>query len=859
MSIDEELRFHIDMQIEANLRAGMSPAEARRVALLEFGGVEQIKEECRDQRRWAWLEDLALDVRYGARMLRASPGFTAFALITIALCLGANAAIFSLIDGVLFKASGFRDPERIVFLWESAIKVNAESGVASGTFVQWRAESKSFEVMAAERSGTVLTYTGGGVPHVFATTKVSASYFDVFGTQAALGRTFARGEDETGRDQVVVLTHRTWQDFFGADPSLVGRSIMLDHQPRTVIGVLGADDRTARHKEEIFVPLVLPASPPLDDYAHAVRAKLKPGVTVAQARAELGAIAARTAERYAIKKGWGATVLPYLDVLGEDVRQSLWMLMAAVFVVLLIGCANLANLMLARATLRGREIAVRLAIGAGRARLIRMLLSESLLLATLGAAAGAVIGYGLLAWIQRLLPPDYLPAESRVAMDGRVLGFLAATTLLTTLIFGLMPALRAAGQDPNLARDEGGRGQTPGRVRVHARQIFIAIQVAIAFVLLVGGGLLLRSLERVMKVSPGFGTEGVVVAYLPLIHDGRERDPARLIRFVQRVVDEVRAEPGMLEVGVACGLPFSGWGRHTSIGVREDGEALHTGFKIVTPGYFRALGMRPLRGRLLDEGDRAGAARVVVVNESFVRRYLPDHNPVGQQITVRQILPDSSDGPAVPWQIVGLVADEKAEGLETPDDVGVYGSFEQSPRNFLGLVARGKGDPAALIQAAQRAVARVDPEQVLLWPKSLQAIKAEQIQPRRLITSLMGSFALLALLLAAAGTYAVVAFVTAARTHEFGIRAALGASRAHLLWQTMAGVATPVLVGTALGFAGALALSRVIASLLFATSPRDVPALLGTGALLVPIALLAALVPGWRAVRANPLTALRQD
>jgi predicted permease len=857
MSIDEELRFHIDMQIEANLRAGMSPAEARRVALLEFGGVEQIKEECRDQRRWAWLEDLALDVRYGARMLRASPGFTAFALITIALCLGANAAIFSLIDGVLFKASGFRDPERIVFLWERAPGLAGENNVASGTFVDWRAQSQSFEVMAAEAGG-VRTYTGGGVPHVFLTTKASASYFDVFGTRAALGRTFARGEDEAGHDQVVVLTHRTWQEFFGGDPGIVGRSILLDHQPRTVIGVLGADDRTARHREAIFIPLVLPASPGRDDYEYAVRAKLKPGVTVAQARAELGAIAARTAQSNVLKKGWGVSVLPYLDVLGEDVRQSLWMLMAAVFVVLLIGCANLANLMLARATLRQREIAVRLAIGAGRGRLVRMLLSESLLLATLGAAVGAGVGYGLLAWIQRLLPPDYLPTESRVAMDGRVLGFLAVVTLLTTLTFGLVPALRAAGQHPNWARDEGGPGHTHGRAPAHARQIFIAVQVAIAFILLAGGGLLLRSLGRLMNVSTGFDTAGVVVGYLPLVHDGRERDPARLRRFVQQVVDEVRAEPGILDAGVASGLPLSGWGWGTRIGVGKNGEVLHTGFKIVTPGYFRALGMRPLRGRLLDEGDRAGAARVVVVNESFVRRYLPDRNPIGEQISVRQILPDG-DGPAVPWQIVGLVADEKAEGLETPDDVGVYGTFEQSPRNFLGLVAKGKGDPGALIQAAQRGVARVDPEQVLFWPKPLQAIKDEQIQPRRLITSLMGGFALLALLLAAAGTYAVVAFVTAARTHELGIRAALGASRTHLLWQTMGGVAPPVLVGTALGFAGALALSRVIASLLFATSPRDVPNLLGTAALLVPIALLAGLVPGWRAVRANPLTALRQD
>jgi predicted permease len=800
------------------------------------------------------------DLVYAWRMVKRSPGFTFFATLTIALGLGANAAIFSLVDGVLLKAFTYPEPERIVQLWEKPPR-GLRNGISGANWVDWSRQSQSFEAMAAQ-TGAGLSFTpgsgGSGQPRVLRATVVSAPYFDVFGIKPALGRTFARGEDQAGRDKVAVLSHRLWLNQFGGDASIVGRSILLNGEPYTVIGVMPANSEFDRRAAELWIPLVFPASPARDYHYLSAVGRLKRGVSFEQAQAEMSAIAARIAEQYPdIKKDWGATLDRYVDrVVGPQMQLQLRVLMGAVVAVLLIGCANLANMLLARATLRSREIALRLALGAHRSRLMRMLLTESLLLSAFGGILGVALGYGLLRWIQSLLPPFYLPAEANVTMDGRVLAFLGVVTLLTSVLFGLAPALRASRRDAADALKEGGRSSSAGRWDVRMRHAFVALQVAAAFVLLAGAGVLLRSFQRVIDVDTGYDTEGIVAAYLPLPME-RNPEAISLAQYVQQLLDEVKSVPGVQEAAVATAIPLRGWGDGMP---EKPDEIVGTGFKIVTPGYFKALGLRVVSGRLLDDRDTTGSIPVVVVNESFVRRYSPNADPIGRRILVERILPTRRGlGPLTSWEIVGVVADEKGSGLENPTDVGAYASFAQNPVVGLGLVARGSGDPAMLIKSIQQAAYRVNKFQVLDRPTTVAQLKTDSLVGRRLPTYLLGGFALLAMLLACAGIYGVLSFVTAKRTQELGIRAALGASQSDLVRMVLRSGTLPVAIGIVLGLGGAIWLSRFIQSMLFQVSPIDPISLAAVALLFLAVALVACFVPAWRASRIDPMTALRQE
>ena len=811
------------------------------------------------------LDAILQDLHYGVRILRRNPGFTFFAVLTIALGLGANAAIFSLVDGVLLKSLGYPEPERIVQLWEKPPR-GLRNGIAAANYIDWVEQSRSFEAMAAQTGGTMsyspASDSGGSEPRSVRVAYVSAPYFDVFGTKAALGRTFARNEDQRGKEKVAVVSHRLWLNLFGADRAIVGRTILLNGEAYTVIGVLPGNSEFDRRSSELWIPLAFPPQVARDYHYLGAVARLKPGVSLQQAQAEMSTIAEGIATRYPdVKKDWGATVDRYVDrLVGPQTRLSLLVLMSAVVAVLLIGCANLANLLMARATLRSREIALRLALGARRGRVIRMLLTESLLLATLGALLGVLFGYGLLQWIQGLLPPFYFPAEANISMDGRVLLFLMAVTVVTSIAFGLSPALQASGRGPVEALKEGGRSNSAGRRALYTRHVFVAVQVAAAFILLAGAGLMIRSFQRVMEVDTGYKTEGIVAAYLPLPMD-RNPEVAALTQYIQQILDEVRAVPGVAEAAVATAIPLRGWGDGMPFRLPEKpDEIVGTGFKIVTPGYFQALGLRVIAGRLLDDRDRTGSLPVVVVNESFVRRYSPNQNPIGKRILVEQILPSRRGlGPQIAWEIVGVVADEKGRGLENPDDVGAYAAFAQNPVVGLGLVARGSGDPGLLIKSMQRAVQRVNKTQVLDRPTTVAQLKAESMIGRRMPTMLLGGFALLAMLLACAGIYGVLSFVTANRTQELGIRAALGASRWDLVRMVLGSGAAPVVAGLVVGLGGAIGLTRFIQSMLFETSPIDVLSLSAVSAIFLTVAMAACFVPAWRAAQLNPMSALRQE
>jgi predicted permease len=858
--LDDEVQSYFEILIERGMARGMSREQARREARVKFEGAEQVKQRVREARVGAPLDKTLYDVRYAWRTLKKSPGFTFFAVTIIALGLGANAAIFSLVDGVLVKSSGYPEPERIVNLWEKP-PGHERNGISAANYIDWSRQSQSFEAMAARTNGS-LSYTGGGEPRSLHVGFVSAPYFDVFGVQAALGRTFVNKEDQPGSQKVVVLTYRVWMSLFGGDPGAIGRTMLLNGEPYAIVGVLPGASDFDRRWNDIWVPLVFPANPARDYHYLTAVARLKRGVSLQQARGEMSAIAGHIAELYpAIKKDWGATVDRYVDgIVGPETRLSLVVLMWTVVAVLLIGCANLANLLMARATLRGREIALRMALGARRGRVIRMLMTESLLLSACGAAAGIALGFGILKWIQSLLPPFYFPPEANIAMDGRVLLFLVAVTVLVSIAFGLAPAIHAARRDTARSLKEGGRANSASRGQFSARQLFVAGQVAIAFILLVGGGLLIRSFQRLMTESVGFQTEGVVGAWLPLEMD-RNPDAAKLRLYVDRLLEEVRATPGVKEAAIASALPLEGWGDGMPFHMADNKDKLlGSGFKIVTPGYFAALRLRLRAGRTLDDRDTASSPPVVVVNESFVKAYLNGESALGKRILVEKIAPSRHGlGPLTAWEIVGVVADEKANGLDQTEDIGAYASFAQDPVVGLGLVAKGTGDSGVLIKSIQRAIWRVNKNQVLDSPMTMEQIMAESVTFRKLPAVLLGSFALLALLLACTGIYGVLSFVTAGRKQELGIRAALGASRSDLVGLVVGGGSIPVLAGIVLGLGGAVGLARFIRSMLFATDPLEVTNLLAVAALLLAVALAACLVPAWRAARVDPMSVLRQE
>jgi putative ABC transport system permease protein len=857
--LDQEVQAYFDILVEREIERGLSREEAQRLVRLRSGSPSQVTDVVREARVGAAIETVLQDVRYAARILARSPGFTVFAVLTIALALGANAAIFSLVDGVLLKAATYPEAERIVQLWEKPPGA-MRNGIAAANYLDWAAQSRSFEAMAAQ-TGTTVSYTGGGEPRSLRAGLVGARYFDVFGVKAALGRTFAADEDQSGKEKVAVLSQRTWRNVFGGDPALVGREIHLNGERYTVIGVLAASEFD-RRSGDLWIPLVFAAKVARDYHYLGAVARMKAGVSLEQAQAEMSSIAAGIAALYPeVKKGWGATVDRYIDrIVGPQLRLSLKVLMWAVAAILLIGCANLANLLMARATLRSREIALRVALGARRGRVVRMLLTESLLLGFVGATVGIGLGYGLFTGIRSLLPPFYFPSESRIAMDGRVLLFLAAVTFLTSVAFGLAPAIQAARRNAVESLKDGGRGSSVGRTRLYVRHAFVAAQVAAAFILLVGGGLLMRSFQRLMSVDTGFQTEGLVAAYLPLAMERNPQIP-ELTLYVDRIIEGVRSVPGVYDAAVATAIPLRGWGDGMPFRLAEKpDEEVGTGFKIVTPGYFRALGLKLIAGRFLDSHDTAGSPHVVVVNESFVRRYFPDQSAVGKRILVEKILPNRRGlGPQTSWEIVGVTADEKGRGLDTPSDVGAYASFAQNPVVGLGLVVRGAGDGERLIRSVQQAVWKVNKDQVLDRAQTVERLKVDSAMDRRLMATLLGGFALLALFLACAGIYGVLSFVTAGRTQEMGIRAAMGASRANLIRHVIGGGSIPVLIGIGLGLGGALGLARFIQSLLFATNPVDAPTLFGVSAVFLMVSLAACFVPAWRAASVDPISALRQE
>jgi len=812
------------------------------------------------------MNELLQDLRFGIRTLLKSPGFAIIAVSTLAIGIGANAAIFSYVYGILLRPSPYAEVARMVRVLEKP-PGGGRNGISTLNYLDWERENTVFEYMTAQVWGTV-TLTGIKNPEQVASEKVSVHFFDVFKDSPALGRVFLPGEDQVGRDHVAVISHSFWINRYGGDPGVLGRTLSLDGEPYTIVGVMpaGIFDRTAT---KIWRPLAFgPENMTRDFHWFGAWALLKRGVTVEQARSQMDALAERIAQDFPkSNKGWGVGIDPFSEVLvNPELRQSLYVLMGAVGMVLLIACANLASLSLARGIAREREVAIRAALGAGRWRLVRQFLTESVVLSMIGGALGLLVAWGGLKALKIGIPPGIVPPNVYVAMDGRVLLFVLLISVMTGVVFGVFPAIKATRPDQATVIKQGGHGASASRARQRLRGSVVVAEVALAFMLLTGAGLLIRSFFKMQAVDTGFDSTNVITAYLPI--SGKRFHSADEFRiYLRRIADRLREIPGVRDVALTSALPLQGWGYGMPfqiVGTTAVDPANRPAcfFKMVSSSYFQTLGIRLTRGRLLDEHDVNGALPAAVINETMAKKYFPNENPLGRRILVEEIaFAKTALGPEIPWEIVGVIADEKVGGLGSSNDYspGMYVTHDQSPQTGQALVLRGTMAPDSIQRLIPKAIHEVDPDQVVEDLKTLEQIKSESVGADRFRALLLSIFAGVALALSAIGLYGVISYSVVQRTREIGIRAALGANATNILGLILRSGMSLTGIGLVLGIAGAFGLTRFLSSMLFGIGSNDPVTLSAVALALAFIALLACLIPARRAMKVSPIVALRCD
>ena len=813
------------------------------------------------------MDTLRQDLRFGLRLLARRPFASLVAVLALGLGIGANAALFSAVDAVLLRPLPFAEQDRLVVIWERDLaRGMARAEVSYPSFADWRREAKSFDGLAALPNAVTETFllTGSDEPQLFRGSSVSASLFPVLGVPPALGRVFRPEEDRPGAPRVVVLSHGLWRRAFEGDPAAVGRVVTMNGTPFTIVGVMPADFRYPRGAE-LWTPLE-PSHPDLVvDRGTAwlqVVGRLRAGVSREDALAEMDGIVRRLAETYEQKtEGRGALVVPIAEDLLGATRPALLLLLAAVGVVLLIACANVASLLLAQASERRRETAIRLAIGASRGRILRQRLAETVLLSLLGAAAGLVLAaWGLGALLA--LAPAEIPRIDEVAIDRRALLFTLAVTLVSALAAGLAPALHAAGRPAGEALRDGGRGATGGLQSRRWRGGLVAVEAALALVVVVGAGLLARSFVALQQVPLGYDPRGTLTLGVGL-PEWKYKEPAEQRRFFRTLLERVRGLRGVEAAGATLLRPLelgpvgiNGW-------VLREGEAnaqiTHNpavNYQVVTPGYFRAMGIPLLAGREFDERDVAGAPGVVVLGEAAARRLWPGEDPIGKRLAAPGTPPD---GDGWKWAtVVGLVPDGRYRGL-TDVRLDLYVTVEQSPFPVQYLVVRSGGDPAPLAAAIRAEVRGLDKDLPVTGIASLGAIVDGALGGPRFRTLLIGAFALLALVLAGVGIWGVVAWSVAQRTKEIGVRMALGARAPEVVRHVVSQGVLPALLGIGPGLLAVAALARVFEGLLYGVAPADPLTFAGVAALLLAVAAGASLLPAWRAARLDPVVALREE
>jgi putative ABC transport system permease protein len=873
--IVEELSQHLEDRYEYALRGGASREEAYRAALQELTegdllaqGLSRVERPSRLEpvvpgtpRRFGMLGDFGHDLRYGVRMLWKNKGFTAVAVVALALGIGANSAIFSVVNTVLLRPLPYREPVCLVMLWEDNSKIGYPRDTpAAANYIDWRDQSTVFEGMTATADRS-FNLTGAGEPERFDGKRVSTNFFSLLGVEPQLGRGFVPEEDVPGADHVVVLSHGLWQRRFGSDRGMVGKSITLNGEGYTVVGIMPPGFQFMSQDVGMWVPIAFTQQQAASRGSHYLKvvARLKPGVTVEHAQAEMSTIAARLQQQYPEQNtDLGATVVSLHEEVVGNIRPALLVLLGAVGFVLLVACANVANLLLARAAVRQKEIALRTALGASRLRLVRQFLTESVLLAALGGLVGLLLSVWGVSLLKSFIPENISQVKA-IAVDARVLGFTLLVTLLTGLVFGLAPALQASRFNLNETLKEGGRDAAAARGGNRIRGLLVVAEVAVSLVLLVGAGLLINSFMRLRSVDPGFRTDNLLTMSV-VLPPQKYPDQARRAAFYTDMISRVEALPGVRSAGVTNWIPLVMQG--DSNGYTIEGQPAPTGkphiivTRIVSPHYFGTMGIQLIEGRVFEEGkDRVDSPCVAVVGEAVARKYWSGQSPLGKRLS-----PGTVESEADWCQVVGVVKDVRQMELAAESKPQLYFTYDQAtffaPRY---LVVKTDGDPLALAGAVRKTVWDVDRDQPVSNVRTMEDVLAESLARQRFSTLLLGVFAGVALLLAAVGIYGVMSYSMAQRTREIGIRMALGAQKRDVLKLAVGQGVKLVAIGVGIGLVGALALTRVMTSLLYGVSATDPVTLVTISLVLVAVALLASYIPARRASKVDPLIALRYE
>ena len=862
--LSEELDAFLEMATEEKLHQGMGRQDALRTVRLQHGSLEIAREEVRSAGWESFLETSWKDLRFAARMLRKSPGFTAVAVLTLALGIGANTAIFSVVNAVLLRPLPYANPGQLVLVPEAKPEAGISGrGLSYPTFTELRNHNRVFQAIAGF-GGHALVLTGNGEPSEVSTVVVTSDFFSVLAAYPLLGRVFTPEEDKRGAAPVVILSENLWRSRFGADPGIVGRSINLDMRPYTVIGVMPASFRTPflPQTSQVWISLaqdplfsVWMAKPPQDHWMAAL-ARVRPAISFDQVKAELDTISAGLAKEFPAEKGWAIGIQPLQQTITGSVRLPLLLLLGAVGLVLLIACANIANLLLSRATARSREVAIRIALGAGRSRIARQLLTECAILGLLGGLIGTIVTYWGVATLVPLLPSG-LPTFHSIRVDSSVLVFAFALSLITSLVFGLAPVVSMAGFNPHQELGEGARaGESAGPRRVRA---FLAVaEIALAMVLLAGAGLLMRSFSQLTSVNPGFEPNHVVKAMVSL-PQFQYTTPKQWAAFSEELMAGLQAQPGMQDSAVAGPLPIVDCCVTLAFQIvgnppPQAGAADTANYVPASPRYFSVMGIPLLRGRLFNESDSSSSPAVALISETLAKRYFPNEDPLGRHLAFG--FPANG---VVSREIVGVVGDIHDVSLGKEPGPMLYVPFTQAPLYGGEVVVKSTLSTSAVVNAIRAVTHRLDKNLPVTDIAALSDVLNDSVAQPRFHTLLLGLFATIALMLAAVGIFGVISYSVGRRTHELGIRMALGAQPGSVVSMILRETLALLLIGIAVGIPCFLAAARLIKHLLFNVTPYDAVTLALVSILLVVVGVLASYIPARRAMRVDPLVALRHE